>query len=585
MATKIKFGILALSASILIILTLDAGSKANGFPGNAPIKLFTPVSAQSEDPPTSKPLILTDEKAEYPLGLYLEILEDPGGELTIDDVSSPEFDQKFIPSQVEVPNYGHSDTAYWVRLGLDNQARQMDEWLLEIGFANMHYVDLYTPLPGGNGFEVRQTGALRPVSTRDILYPRIVFDLAIPTQSQQDFYLRFKNGGSMTLPLTLWTKDAFWMESQSDLMQALLFFGAIAALLAYHLFLLFSLRDASYLFFVILLASLLLEELLYLGYFGVYIFPSLFAIKSQLHAFFFSLFVASILLFSDAFLEIKNRIPKLHTVNMGFVAVWGVIMLLTPLVGYHILAVVAVPLALFSVGAVLVTGIVSWRAGYRPAAFFMAAWLGMLVTIILLFLVRIGIAPSTSFNENIYHTGLIWMAVCWSIALADRINLLKNETESANRALRSSENKLSQILEGLPLGVVVYGKDRRPSYANKRTAEILNNPTHDIEVDARVGRTLEDAVDYFSLQKAGSMQAYPMENNPIHRALQGEPASVDDIEANLGDRRVPLEIWASPVKDDMGNVESALVVLQDITGTQTGGSRTGGIPPAARGTG
>ena len=537
-----------------------------GIPLSRSMKLFTTVAAQSENPPAPKPLILTDEESEYPLGLYLEILEDPGGELTIDEVSSPEFDTRFIPSQEDVPNFGHSDSAYWVRLSLDNQARQMDEWLLEIGFANMHYVDLYTPLPGGNGFGVRQTGALRPVSTRDILYPRIVFALAVPTQSQQDYYLRFKNGGSMTLPLTLWAKDAFWNEAQSEQMHAWLFFGALSALLAYHLFLLFSLKDASYLFFVILLASLLLEELLYLGYFGVYIFPSLFAIKSQLHAFSLSLFVASILLFSDAFLEIKNRIPKLHTVNMGFAAVWGVIILLTPLVRYHILAVVAVPLALFSIGAVLVTGIVSWREGFHPVVFFMAAWLGMLATIILLFLVRIGIAPSTPFNENIYHTGLIWMAVCWSIALADRINLLKNETESANRALRSSENKLSQILEGLPLGVVVYGKDRRPSYANRRTAEILSNPTHGIEVDTRAGRTLEDAVDYFSLQKAGSMQAYPIEDNPIHRALQGEPASVDDIEANLGDRRVPLEIWASPVKDDLGNVESALVVLQDITG-------------------
>ena len=79
--------------------------------------------------------------------MYLEILEDPGGELTIDEVSSPEFAARFIPSQVEVPNYGHSDSAYWVRLRLDNKARQIDEWLLEVGFANMHYIDLYTPLP------------------------------------------------------------------------------------------------------------------------------------------------------------------------------------------------------------------------------------------------------------------------------------------------------------------------------------------------------------------------------------------------------------------------------------------------------
>ena len=47
-----------------------------------------------------------------------------------------------------------------------------------------------------------------------------------------------------------------------------LFFGALLALLVYHLFLLFSLREASYLYFVILLASLILEELVYNGYLG-----------------------------------------------------------------------------------------------------------------------------------------------------------------------------------------------------------------------------------------------------------------------------------------------------------------------------
>ncbi len=45
--------------------------------------------AQSGDLPTPEPVILTDEQEEYPLGLHLEILEDPGGELSIAEVSSP----------------------------------------------------------------------------------------------------------------------------------------------------------------------------------------------------------------------------------------------------------------------------------------------------------------------------------------------------------------------------------------------------------------------------------------------------------------------------------------------------------------
>ena len=40
---------------------------------------------------------------------------------------------------------------------------------------------------------------------------------------------------------------------------------------------------------------------------------------------------------------------------------------------------------------------------------------------------------------------------------------------------------------------------------------------------------------------------------------------MDDIEADLGDRRIPLEIWASPIKDEAGNVEAAVVAFQDIS--------------------
>ncbi len=145
--------------------------------------LSSAALAQSADPGSPPALILTDEQEEYPLGLHLELLEDPSGELTIEDVSSAAYDSRFTPSQVAVPNFGFTDSAYWVRLRLDNETRQVSEWLLEVNFANMHYVDLYTPSPSGQGFDVWQTGILRPVSTRDMLYPNIIFELDIPGQT------------------------------------------------------------------------------------------------------------------------------------------------------------------------------------------------------------------------------------------------------------------------------------------------------------------------------------------------------------------------------------------------------------------
>jgi len=339
----------------------------------------------------------------------------------------------------------------------------------------------------------------------------------------------------------------------------------LIGLLCYHLFLLFSLREASYICFVILLASMILQQAFYDGYLVTYIFPNLDFIKVYYHPLSFSLMIASMVLFSDVFLELKRRLPKLHRVILVFLAIWGVLMLLTPFTSYHFIASLMVPWAILSLLVVLIGGFLSWLGGFRITRFFLLAWFGMIAGLIVIILVRLGLIPSSLFTENVYRLGFLWVAVCWSVALADRINLLKSETENANRALRSNEHRLSQILEGLPIGVVVYGKDRKPNYGNRRTVEILSNPAQGIQPDISGGRTLEDAIDYYSLHKAGSGQPYPAENFPVNSALNGKPASADDIQANLGDKQVSLEIWASPVRDDNGNIESAVVAFQDIT--------------------
>jgi len=521
--------------------------------------------AQSADPGSAPPLILTDEQEEYALGPYLEILEDPGGELTIEQVSSPAFDSRFTPSQVSVPNFGFTDSTFWVRIHLDNETQQADEWLLKVGFVNMHYVDLYSPAPDGEGFVVKQSGDLRPPATRDVTDPNIIFKLDLPTQNQQTFYLRFQTGASMTLPLTLWTKDAFYIDSQLEKMWHWLYYGAIMALLIYHLFLLFTLREKTYLYFVILLTSLILTQLSYDGYLEVYFSPGLYAIKEIYFPLFYALIIASMVLFTDAFLELKARLPIIHRGSIVIVAGWGALMLLSPFTRWHVDAILMAAWAVLSFTAILATGIASWRQGFHPARFFMIAWLGLIASFLMLLMVRLGFASSTLFTENSYRLGIIWMSLCWSIALADRINLLKARTESANRELRNSEHRLSQILEGLPLGVMLYEKDQKPKYANQRTLDILSNPTLGIRPDLSAGRTLAQAIEYFSLKIANSDQEYPLENFPVSASLHGEPAYADDIEMERGSGRVSLEFWANPVRDEAGNVESAVVAFQDIT--------------------
>jgi PAS domain S-box-containing protein len=255
----------------------------------------------------------------------------------------------------------------------------------------------------------------------------------------------------------------------------------------------------------------------------------------------------------------------LHTANLVVLGAWGFLLILTPFVPYSYLARMMVPWALPTLLIILTAGILSWRNGFQPARFFLFAWFGLIIPLAIVILVRIGAIPSTTWTENAYHIGVMWMAVSWSVALADRINLLKTEIENANRDLLNSRNRLAQILDGLPLGVVVYGRDSRPNFTNRRALEILGNPAQGIEPGLSAGRTLSQAMRYFSFRIAGSDEAYPLKKMPVQSALQGQADSADDIEADLVDKRVPLEIWASPVFDEAGDVDSAVVAFQDIT--------------------
>ena len=540
--------LLTLLSFLIIILMLHAPSHAAGLFQNAP-----------------GDLVLTDSQETYPLGLHMDILEDPGGELTIDDVSSAAYDAQFIRSQEESPSYGFTKSIYWVRLTLENETTRTDAWWLEVDFPNTQYVDLYTPQPGGGGFDVRQSGILRPVSTRDVLHPQIVFSLSAPTQDRQTIYLRFQSDASMTLALTLWTNPAFLVDAQRQLLLHGLFFGILFGLLVYNLFLLFSLWDVNYLYFIFELAATIFLVASYDGYMAIYFPPqppeaSRFYIELS-----FLLLLLSIILFADSFLEIKSRLPKLHTANLVIIISWGALIVIMPFTSYYFLAGVGTSLALITLIIVLAAGLYSLQRGFRPAWLFLIAWAGLLVSVFLVILARQGSVSITPLNENLFRWGMVWLAICWSIALADRINLLKDETESANRGLRKSERRLSQILEGIPLGVVLYGKDQTPKFINQRTVDILDNPVSGVRPDIAANRTMEQAIQDYSFKVADKDQRYPLEKFPPYSAIQGVAASVDDLEMDLGDRRVPLEIWASPVMDDSGNVESAVVAFQDIT--------------------
>jgi adenylate cyclase len=133
--------------------------------------------------------------------------------------------------------------------------------------------------------------------------------------------------------------------------------------------------------------------------------------------------------------------------------------------------------------------------------------------------------------------------------------------EKLNEALLESENRLTQLLEAVPVGIFVVDGIGKPCYINSWAEKILGKS---LVSDVVPGNLSEVYQTYC----AGSNELYPIEFQPIMRALRGEVVRVDDAEIHRPDKIVPIEVWATPIYDERKNIVYAIAAFQDITQRQ-----------------
>ncbi len=405
--------------------------------------IFMPAHAQ-------KTLLLSDQQNSYSLGMYLEFLEDPEGNLSINDVTSTEYDARFVACNEKVPNFGFTKSVYWVRFRVVNGTKtNICQWRLSLGFANIHYIDLYKPAPNSQSFDVIQTGMMRPLETKDVPFHRFVFKLSLPLQTEQIIFLRFKNSASMTLPMTLLSTETFNQESMKELFFLGLFSGILIIMIVYNLFLFISLRDKSYLYYTLSVFTFLVFVLSQRGLAYQYLWPNLIWWNHLAVPLFNALLLICILIFTDTFLLLKASFYKLHQIINALLVISVMLTILVPFTNYGIIIQPIVLLSLFIPFIILIAGFRSWRQGYQPARYFLFGIVILIITGIITALTRLGLFPSNFFTEYGPLFGIIFLVGLLSLALVDRINLLKTGVEKINKELVESEKKYRYIFENI----------------------------------------------------------------------------------------------------------------------------------------
>jgi PAS domain S-box-containing protein len=154
-----------------------------------------------------------------------------------------------------------------------------------------------------------------------------------------------------------------------------------------------------------------------------------------------------------------------------------------------------------------------------------------------------------------------------------QLNLdLERSREAAERgqvALRESERRLFQLLESMPVGVVVVDQSQKVYFSNAAAKSMVGNWLGEQPMLSEVrGRSAAFV--------PGTNQPLGPERSPVALALRGE-RSMEQIEINGPNGLRLIEIHGSPIRDSNGAIALAVAVLSDLTARQGGDQRRAAI--------
>jgi hypothetical protein len=201
-------------------------------------------------PMAAEPMILPPELKRLSLGGHMDILEDQARQWTIHDIVTERVAARFTPSHGESPGFGFTASAYWVRFAVVNPWDREIQWCLEVAYPPMDSIVLYIPTQADQ-FQIKRGGDHLPFHVRDVDYKDFIFLLQTPPKSRQIYYMRFENAGAINLPLTILSLSALAEKINHEQILLGIYHGAILVMLVYNFFIFISIRDPSYLYYVL----------------------------------------------------------------------------------------------------------------------------------------------------------------------------------------------------------------------------------------------------------------------------------------------------------------------------------------------
>ncbi|HYX32963.1 MAG TPA: 7TM diverse intracellular signaling domain-containing protein [Oligoflexus sp.] len=408
-------------------------------------------------------LTISDNFGEMTLFPF-DILTDSDGHLNFR--SLPKDSAAWKPAASPTLNLGYTSASYWFRFTLSKRTTSLQRLFLVVSYPLHDRIEVHRPNQQGAYQEV-VTGDNFPFFERPIKVTRFVFDLDLDEVNGQPVYINIRSGSSMRIDMRLSTTERLLERNQLETAAFFLFYGTMSAMILYNLLLYISIRERTYIYYVLYILSHTLFQMGLNGHLLQFVMPDFPNLASAMIPILVGTTSIGVSLFTQSFLESRTFTPRLHRALQLCVLLGCLLIALSAFLPYSRIIPLANILPFYFSIVCFISGMIRYRQGYRPASIYCLAFFAFFMGVILASALTFGFVPNTMITEYGAQMGSTLEVIMLSIALASKINgERKSRYEAQKNALALALEKqhsyeqmerllyphqLDMIQKGLPI--------------------------------------------------------------------------------------------------------------------------------------
>ncbi len=371
---------------------------------------------------------INEKTEEYQLGLAVEILRESKSS-TFEQVK---LSDKFEESKQLIPNYGFTKDVFWVRFILENHSNK-NEWYLFLSYPLLDKVEFYEKDKFTKNWKVQKVGDSYPFDKREFDDRGFVFPVNLEKNKKYIYYFKIESEGTMQFPIFVYSPKKFLVHREKEEFAFGSYYGILFVLVVYNLILLFMLKDIGYLYYLLYVINYGASQSILNGLAFQYLWPNLpyWANISLPCLGGFALFWG--IQFTRNFLNTKKNTPLLDKFLIVLMVLMILLMISSFVFSYYLNIYFLASLVISFAIAIFSVSIVCWDRGYKPARYFIIAWVSLLFGVGIFSFKGLGILPTNLFTEYGLQVGSAVEMCLLSLGLAYKINLINLEKSKAER--------------------------------------------------------------------------------------------------------------------------------------------------------